>query len=254
MEPMTARQSQRRKRSDAIADEIKRWIMDEEIAPGSRLPQERDLIERFRASRGTIREALKSLEVQGLVAIRTGVSGGASVTVVSYARTVELLSNYFYSSNISLADIYAVRKVIEPELVASVAGRLDPTELRALEASVEICAGEPLPGSVSRRQRIAELDFHDVLADACPNPMLGFYCRFINSMLKNLAVCEAIYDEPQAELTRQGHDYHTRLLQALRDGERATARRLMREHIADAEKLMLASAAKLERRFLVSDD
>ncbi len=225
--------------------------MDEEIAPGSRLPQERALMARFGASRGTIREALKSLEVQGLVGVRTGPRGGAAVTVVSYARAMELLSNYFYSQHITLADIYAVRKILEPQLADSVVGRLSDAHLIALEYTVGICAGEPLGGAEGRRQRIAELDFHDVLADACPNPVLSFYCRFVNGLLKNLAVCDEIYDRPQAELTREGHAYHNDLLRAFREHDRPAARRLMREHMAEAERLMLSSAAKLERRFLV---
>ncbi|RDD60664.1 FadR/GntR family transcriptional regulator [Ferruginivarius sediminum] len=243
-----------RKRSDIVVDEIKRWIMNDEIAPGRRLPQERDLMARFNVSKGTIREALKSLEVQGLVRIRTGPSGGASVTVVSYARAMELLSNYFYTQSITIADIYAVRKLVEPEVAEMVAGRLSDSQILALEHTIDICAGEPAGGADGRAQRIAELDFHDVLADACPNPLLSFFCRFANSLLKNLAVCEEIYDRPQNDLTREGHAYHAALLTALREGNGATARRLMRDHIAAAEQIMLDSEAKLERRFVLPGD
>jgi DNA-binding FadR family transcriptional regulator len=51
------------KRSDIIIDAIKRMIVEDQLRPGDRLPSEKELIEQFDSSRGTIRETLKSLEI-----------------------------------------------------------------------------------------------------------------------------------------------------------------------------------------------
>jgi len=242
-----------RKRSDVVADEIKRWIMAGNVEPGGALPNERDLAAQYRASKGTVREALKSLEVQGLIRIRTGPGGGASVTTVTPARAEELLGNYFYGTDLSLADIYAMRRVIEPMLAESVVGHLDAEAFAALDHSVNQCACTPRGVEEARAARMAELDFHDILAEVCPNPVLGFYCRFLNRLLKNLAVCERIYEQPNPELTAHGHEYHVQLMEAFRAGDAVRARRLMAEHIAEAERLMMESEAFLERRFLMPD-
>lgn len=243
-----------RKRSDVVADQIKHWIMEGNVEPGGPLPNERELAAQYRASKGTVREALKSLEVQGLIRIRTGPGGGASVTTVAPARAEELLGNYFYGTDLSLADIYAMRRVVEPMLAESVIGHLDAADLDALDASTDLCSCTPRGTEEARATRMAELDFHDVLAEICPNPLLGFYCRFINRLLKHLAVCERIYEQPNPELTAHGHRYHVSLVEAFREGDAARARALMEEHIADAERLMMESEAVLERRFLMPEE
>ena len=66
------------KRSDLVAEEIKRLITERNLNPGDKLPREIELQQQFEVSKGTIREALKSLEVQGLVKISTGPGGGGT--------------------------------------------------------------------------------------------------------------------------------------------------------------------------------
>ena len=70
------------KRPDLVAQEIKRLITEKNLSPGDRLPRESELQAQFQVSKGTIREALKSLEVQGLITISTGPSGGGMVVEV----------------------------------------------------------------------------------------------------------------------------------------------------------------------------
>jgi len=52
------------------------------------------------------------------------------------------------------------------------------------------------------RQRLAELDFHAVLSELCPNPVLGFLCGFLQNLLKNLTICRRIYELPNPERAR----------------------------------------------------
>jgi GntR family transcriptional regulator, transcriptional repressor for pyruvate dehydrogenase complex len=58
--------------SDELADQIRRLIISEDVAAGSRLPSERELAERFGASRPTVSQALRTLSLMGLVEIRRG--------------------------------------------------------------------------------------------------------------------------------------------------------------------------------------
>lgn len=248
------RKARGRKRPEAIADEIRRWIARESLSPGDRLPPERELMRRFAASKGTMREALKSLESQGLLRIRTGPGGGAMVAKPSAERAIQLLGDYFFSQDLQLADVYALRRLLEPELAASVVGRLDSERLAALEASIGFCACEPLDAETRRRQRLAELDFHDVLAAACPNPALAFFVRYLSTVMKTLAVCRRIYAEPAPDMAQASLDWHRALLDALRREDAGEARRLMAEHMADSERRMLAQETLLERRFLLDDD
>ena len=77
------------KRSDLVAQEIKRLITEKDLSPGDRLPRESELQAQFQVSKGTIREALKALEVQGLVTMSTGPSGGGTIAEVPLDRTLQ---------------------------------------------------------------------------------------------------------------------------------------------------------------------
>ncbi|MFN5715737.1 MAG: FadR/GntR family transcriptional regulator, partial [Bradyrhizobium sp.] len=164
------RASIKRKRSDAVADLIRGHIFQAGLQPNDRLPQESELIEMFGCSRSTIREALKSLEVQGLVQNTTGPGGGARVAPVSINRIVGLLSNYFYFQSISTAQIYQIRRLIEPELAFSVVGHLTAAHFAALDKAIEVQEHHPGGPTDWEHHRHAEIDFHDIMIEACPNP------------------------------------------------------------------------------------
>ena len=229
-----------RKRSDLVAEQIKEAIISKRLPPGERLSDEKDFLKTYRVSKGTMREALKSLEVQGLVNIKTGPGGGASVARVSSEKTNELLWNYFFSRNVSLNDIYAVRKLVEPELAASVAAHLEEEDLQLLEQSVGNCSIQEFDDN-DRVQRIQELDFHLVMADACPNPVLAFFTKFILSLLARIIIHEELNPDPHisSHHSQQGLDYHQALLMAFRERNPDKARQVMIEHMESAESFML---------------
>ena len=81
------------------------------------------------------------------------------------------------------------------------------------------------------------MDFHHVLADACPNPILSFFAKFILSLLARLFLLEQLNSDPELSKNHQmnGVNYHLMLLQALRDGSHEKARKLMTEHMESAE-------------------
>lgn len=228
----------RRKKADVVVGEIKRRIDEGEIHVGERLPQEIALAAQFHVSKGTIREALKSLEVQGLVRNKTGPAGGATITNPGMETAVDLARNYFRTRDITIAEIYVLRKAVEPMLAVSVVGNLSERSFAELEASVGFCSCHPLGGEARQMQRISELDFHDVLADVCTNRALAFQCRLLNDMLKNQPICRAIFAQPTADLAERGRAYHIELLSAFRAEDRERVGKLMYDHMCEAEKLM----------------
>jgi len=243
-----------KKRPVRIADEIKDWIVVRGLKPGDRLPGERELIERFQASKGTIREALRVLETQGLVRSRTGPGGGTFVEALSGARAMELLGNYFFFQNPTIGDIYALRRILEPELGASIVGRLREADFKRLEQTMQIYVDPPKDLEEERHQRHAELDFHDILVDYCPNPVLAFMCRFLQSLLRDLTVCKRIYETPIPDLRETGLNYQVRLLRALRREDAAAAHAILHEHMCAAQRIMEEREAVLQTRFLQVPD
>ncbi|NVK40256.1 MAG: FadR family transcriptional regulator [Oceanospirillaceae bacterium] len=245
--------TKRIKRADQIVDSIKRWVVVNGRQPGDRLPNERELMEQFDCAKGTVREALKSLEVQGLVSIRTGPNGGAVLERVPYERASQLLRNFLHFEQPGGPDIYALRTLVEPEIAAQVTPLLTDEDLARLEALVERCAHPARDFDERIAQRIAELEFHVVLAERCANPLLSFIGRFLNDLIRDLVIFKKARLPEQREFSCANLDYHRQLLAAFQARDAAHARTLMLEHMRSAEQFNIELQGQLEPRMLVSD-
>lgn len=102
----------RQKLSDVIVESVKRSIVTDALKPGDRLPTERELMESFQCSKGSAREALKALEVEGLVSTRTGPSGGAYLNQAGTEPASRALRNYLHFQHLDGEQVYQLRKVI----------------------------------------------------------------------------------------------------------------------------------------------
>lgn len=244
-----ARQPAKRKRSEVIGEAIKEYIAQQHLKPGDRLPQEQALIKTLDASKGTIREALRGLEAQGLLQTRTGPGGGAFISEVSDDRAMTLLGNYFFFHSPTIHDIYEARKALWPALVKSLEGVLDDAAFERLDSVMTFYDHPPASLDEEREQRMKELEFHLVLIDYCPNPLLALMCRFPVQLLMNLTVCRRIYEQPNSELRRQGYDYQRQLLDSLRKGDIEQGCRIVSKHMQTAQTLMEEREAMLEKSF-----
>lgn len=237
-------------RPQRAAAAIKEWVVQRGMKPGDRLPGESELIAHFGMAKGTIREALRVLEAQGLIRTRTGPGGGAFVNEVSEARARALLGNYFFFKEIGIADIYELRRSLEPVLAAQLAGEISEEQIGRLQAVMAGYEAPPETIEESERQRIAELDFHELLASFSGNPLLRFQCGFLVSLLKELTICRRIYRRRIPGFRRTGRDYQARLIAALRTGDAAAARSIMRAHMVAAQKIMEEQESVVLRHFL----
>ncbi|MCZ4281507.1 FCD domain-containing protein [Kiloniella laminariae] len=233
-----------------VAEAIKNWVVDKGLKAGDRLPSEPEMIEQFGMAKSTIREAMRILEAQGLVRTRTGPGGGSFVHEVSTQRARALLGNYFYFKDLTIADIYELRCTLEPQLAASLAGKLPDEVLIKLES---IVARYPKPASSAdeeREQHIASLQFHALLAKQSKNKLLGFLIDFMTNMLADLTVYRKLYNPPNVELWQRGRDYQVQLIKALREGLSGEAYQIMADHMTTAQTLMSLQEAEIQKRFI----
>jgi DNA-binding FadR family transcriptional regulator len=230
------------KRADALVDEIKQWIVIRGLKPGDRLPQEGKLIELLQSSRGTVREALKVLESEGLIEIVRGANGGARIAEVSYRTASQALRNYLYFQTPSWAQVYAVREKLEPRLAAEVVDVLTAADLEALKETIRICELGIEGQAPARAHRIAELEFHGILARASSDPLLGFLCRFINDLLRDLVLSDPreIIGPRDSEFAREALRFHSELIEAYEARDRERVRHLMEEHVHEAGCIVAA--------------
>ncbi|WP_174362212.1 FCD domain-containing protein [uncultured Caballeronia sp.] len=241
------------KRPDLVAEEIKRLITERDLKPGDKLPREVELQQMFSVSKSTIREALKSLEVQGLIKVTTGPGGGGTIIEVPLDRTLQLLQNYLFFKDVSIDDIYTVRKLLEPELAAGAVAHLTEADFTALDDSIACCdtpSAHQDGDIVKRRQE--DVNFHDILAAANPNPFLRFSCELINEMIRQLI--EFRNDTPAAELERFGQanvKIHKAITKAARERDADKVRELMVVHMTEAPRYVKRMKGKLRGRLIL---
>lgn len=233
-----------------VADAIKEWVVEQALHPGDRLPGEAELMKRFAMSKGTIREAMRLLQAQGLVETKTGPGGGSFVGEVSRERARALLANYFYFRDVTITDIYALRIILEPEIAAALAGKLTNAQLAELEAITERYATPAQDAQEERQQHVASLRFHARLSDFAENALLGFFIGFMAQILTDLTVYKRLYTTPNLELWQRGREHQIQLIAALRSGDAETARQVMTGHMEMARDLMEDHEAELLRRFI----
>jgi len=146
---------------ERVAEQIVERIHSGEIAPGERLPAERDLAKALGVSRPVVREALIALEVVGLVEVRTG--AGAFVSDAPAARLT-------LNAGDSPSDILNARMLIEGEIAALAAERASPLQIETIAATVEAMRRDHDGG---RDWRSADLAFHIAVARATGNAALA---------------------------------------------------------------------------------
>jgi len=202
-----------------------------------------------------MREALKALEVQGLVSLSTGPDGGATITRVPLARAFQSLQNFLFFESISLEDIYGVRRVLEPLLAAGAVEHLTDADFEALERSVEVC--EPFVASHEHAldQRHEDIHFHDVLAAANPNAFLRCLCQIINQMLHSLVIVAGnVTQQEYQAFGRKTVAAHRAILDAARRRDASAVEQLMAVHMEEAEAQLRKVHAALRQKLVLDSD
>lgn len=98
-----------------IVQQLREIISDEKIEPGDKLPSERVLCEQLGVSRASLREALRSLELLGLIQSRHG--GGNYLTEANGNHLVELLSSFIFNTPQAISDVHETRAMHERDAI-----------------------------------------------------------------------------------------------------------------------------------------
>jgi GntR family transcriptional repressor for pyruvate dehydrogenase complex len=120
------------KASDVLADDLPERILLGEFPEGTALPAQRDLVMQTQMSRATVREALRILEVQGLIRIKTGQAGGAFVQKPDDESVAGSVALVIRGRRIRMAALLETREVIEPACAQLAAKYRTDTDLKRL--------------------------------------------------------------------------------------------------------------------------
>ncbi len=112
--------------AEIVADELRRQIIDGELADGDLLPRQEVLVEQFNVSLVSLREALRILETEGLVSVRRGNRGGAVVHAPAKTSAAYMLGLRLQSESVELGDLGMALQELEPACAALAAQRARP--------------------------------------------------------------------------------------------------------------------------------
>lgn len=119
---------------EILRDNLRRLILSGEIAPGQLLPSERSLVEEYNMSRGSVREAIREIEVEGLIEINRGRFGGSRVIVPRRDRLMHLVDIFVRANGVSLSSILECRSAIEPMMARLAVRHMTPEAMERIEA------------------------------------------------------------------------------------------------------------------------
>lgn len=154
--------------SDAIGA-ITRHIRENDLMPGDRLPSEATLSKELNVSRTVVREAFRSLAAIRIIDLATGKR--ATVANLDYGAMGLMIEHGVHTDQITIQQIYDVRRTIETRIVTLAAMRRNEAEAQAILAlagAMREAAKEDLDLLMER-----DLDFHQALARACRNPVFA---------------------------------------------------------------------------------
>ncbi len=217
-----------------IVRQIRGLIADGQLKSGDRLPPERDLAERFRVSRTSVREALRALESTGLIEIRAG--EGAFVRSISVESLVEPLALVILSQREVIADLYEARRLLEPPIAALAAQRASPDEVQELTRILDEQAKEVEAGRTGLAQDAA---FHTAIAHSAHNRAIS---RIVTTLMDLLTQTreESLQTPGRPE---RSHQDHRRILAAIQVRDEAAAQHAMLDHLVGVERLVMGREA-----------
>jgi GntR family transcriptional regulator, transcriptional repressor for pyruvate dehydrogenase complex len=133
--------SSKQKVYQGVLQEIRQYIDQQHLMPGDKLPSERELADTLQAGRSSVREALRAMELLGLIETKRG--EGTFLSTYRPYQTVELLSSFILKEARTREDLYLAKKILEKEAAKLAFSRMNVQDLDKLEQLLHDPVMEP---------------------------------------------------------------------------------------------------------------
>jgi GntR family transcriptional regulator, transcriptional repressor for pyruvate dehydrogenase complex len=221
--------------SDQVASQVQQMIVDGKLAPGDRLPPEREWAEQFGVSRTVIREVTKILQDRGLVKIMPG--SGTYVSQISPEIVTQAIGLYLRGGKAAIRNLLEMRYLLETQIAALAAMRADESDISLLED-----ATQEMSEMISRSHNAtdaaehalsvekfaqANMFFHLTLARACKNSLMSMVLQPIMQLMLEsgwkLAVATGGSEQSLVN--------HRKIIESIRNRDVRACQNAMREDI-----------------------
>ena len=224
MAPTPTRSRRGVKLAERLAKEVVVEITRSHLRPGDRLPSEVRMAQEMGVSRTVLREALRILEVHGLITIKSGPNGGPELVQLTSQDFARMATLHFHGAGVTFRQLLDARLVLEPRMAELAAVRRTDDQIQALEENLR--AHE----AASRVDDMAHLahEFHG-LVSACGGSDNLALALMTSSMYDIFDIIVSQHGHEQT--IRQTLDDHTELMSAIKDSDPQSAATTMERHM-----------------------
>lgn len=170
----------RPKAAEVLAHQIQADIARLGLQPGDRLPKETEMIAEHGVSRATLREALRILEINGLISMRTGPNGGPTVRSATPGDFGRMIALFLQAKKITLGELLQARCLVEPMLVRDASQCGNPAFLRKVKALQSRGAALDIYDDDAYIE--VSREFHELMACSSSNRVLSMFGMALMSM------------------------------------------------------------------------
>jgi GntR family transcriptional repressor for pyruvate dehydrogenase complex len=223
-----------RRAFEEICERIREQLALGVLKPGDKLPPERDLAQQLGVSRNVLREALRSLEMAGVLRLLKGVKGGAFIQEGDTSRMNDVMRDMLSLGTISVRELSEARVHVLDLVVGLACDHARRSDLDALEANIERTELATKEGRLLDRVECSR-EFYKLLAASTGNKVIAMimdsvteiHMRFVYAKVASSGVA-------MSRLT----DRRRQLLSAIAARNAASARRLMRTHLEAVQRML----------------
>ncbi|MBA2932462.1 FadR family transcriptional regulator [Sphingomonas sp. CGMCC 1.13654] len=207
---------------EMICEQIRGELAAGTLKAGDKLPAERDLAVQLGVSRNALREALRSLEVAGIIRNAKGAKGGAFVKYADPERVTQAMEDYVSLGDITLDELTEARIAMQDVIVRLACQRASDVDLAELEVIAE---KTQKVSDVETRYKYA-VEYYTVLARATRNRVFGIFVDALSSILHKFVQGPG-YETLQESLIQS----RLKLVKHLRARDADAAAQEMRKHL-----------------------
>ena len=223
---------------EEICDRIRHQLSIGALQPGDKLPAERQLATQLGVSRNALREALRSLEIAGIVVLRKGVTGGAFIRPGDPTSMTRVMQDLVHLGAISLGDLTEARVMIQTVVVRMACERATDADIAKIETNIDNTAEMTQLGRHEDRLRYA-MEFYRLLALSTRNEIMTMLVDALTEIL--LRFLRGIQNgAPQPGLVES----RRRFLRHLKARDAAKASHEIEVHLTRLHKLLTQAYAQ----------
>ena len=227
----------KKKAYQVVVDQIREYFLDGELQPGEKLPTERELAARFNVSRTSVREALRKLEIKGIIEIKQG-SGSFIKTPECHTLGDDLSSTIIKTEKKLIYEMLELRQALEVECAFLASQRATSEDIERIGKALEMMVQVKNDVELGIQ---ADLSFHINIVLASHNSIFLQLFQTLSEHMQDTIRATRRQRLKDPERTQETIDEHKEIYLAIAAGDANQAKQLMEKHIKQIRRELTES-------------